>query len=265
MTLELRSVLAKLQRSHEHAQSIKNEILTWKDSKPYTITREKNAECTRYSLIAHIGIYPPVERWALMFGDAIHNLRCALDHLVYAIAIQQSKQNPPPAEEDLMFPICEKDTSFPGARSRRLSTLSLEVQAAIEGCQPYKRRHKDLPPLLSVLDELENADKHRSLRVVATTTAKGEVNFRGPTHPDTVRNFIENDVELKEGAEIVAYTLSRPEPDMEFGSFDFLFIVAVTHAIGPSGKNRTDIPSLLALLDKEVRDIIGIVSAAALK
>jgi len=139
------------------------------------------------------------------------------------------------------------------------------MQTAIEHCQPYKRRHKDLPPLLSVLDEIENADKHRSLRIAVTTTAKGEVNFRGTTHPDTVVNFIENDVELKEGAEIAAYTLSRSEPDMEFGAFEFLVIVAMSHAVGPSGKNRTDIPSLLTLLDEEVRDVIGIVSAAALK
>jgi hypothetical protein len=265
MSINLISVLAKLGRAHEHAQSIKNEILAWKNSKPYTVTREKNVDSTRYSLVVHIGIYPPVERWTLMFGDAVHNLRCALDHLVYAIAIRQSGQNPPPDEGSLMFPICGTNTSFSDARKRRLSTLSLAVQTAIENCQPYNRRHKDLPPLLSVLDEIEKADKHRLLRVAVTTTVKGEVNFRGAMHPDTVMNFIENDVELKEGAEIAAYTLSRPEPDMEFGAFNFLFIVAITHAIGPSGKNRTDIPSLLTLLDEEVRDVIGIVSAAAFK
>jgi hypothetical protein len=116
--------------------------------------------------------------------------------------------------------------------------------------------------LLSILNELEKTDKHRLLRVPVTTTAKGQVNFRGATHRDTVINFFENDVEMKEGAELAYYTLSRSEPDMEFGSFEFLIIVAAMHAVGPSGKNRTDVPSLLTLFDEEVREIINIVASA---
>jgi hypothetical protein len=42
-----------------------------------------------------------------MIGDCLPNLRCALDHLVYAIAIHESGQSPPPCEGSLAFPICD--------------------------------------------------------------------------------------------------------------------------------------------------------------
>src|SRR4051794_32749877 len=48
---------------------------------------------------------PPLDRWSLVAGDCVHNLRSALDNLIYAIAIYQSRQNPPPDDKSLQFPI----------------------------------------------------------------------------------------------------------------------------------------------------------------
>jgi hypothetical protein len=45
-----------------------------------------NPDFTRYSFIIRELRRPAFKRWALIAGDCIHNLRSALDHLVYAIA-----------------------------------------------------------------------------------------------------------------------------------------------------------------------------------
>jgi hypothetical protein len=266
MTLNLSSVLAKLGRADEHAQAVKAEIKRWRDSRPYTVTREHNADFTRHSLVAHIGIEPPLLRWTLMVGDAVHNMRAALDHFVYAIAIYEaSGQNPPPDERNLLFPICDTCPEFTRTERKRLMSLSDKVREGIEACQPYHRKHPDLPPLLSVLNELEKTDKHKLLRLAFSSTAHVNVGFVGPPIEGMTVEFSANLGEIKNGTEILAYTCSQPAPYHKFDRFDLLIAVTVLHGMGPSGKDRTDTPNLLTLLNKEVRDIIEKISAVALK
>jgi hypothetical protein len=256
MTLNLKSALAKLGRAHEHAQAVKSEIKAWGDSNPYMITRERNAELTRHSLIAHVGSPPPLLRWTLMVGDAVHNLRSALEHLVYAIGVYEADgKEPPPGANSLAFPICESPEVF-ADRKTRVKTLSAPVQAVIERCQPYNRRHKELPPLLLILNKFENTDKHKLLRLAFSSMAAGEVGFVGPTPDGTiVKNYV-NMGAIYDGAEVVAYTTSVPCPHVKFDRFNLLLIISMMHDVGPNGNDRTDVPSLLTLLHKEVRDVI---------
>jgi hypothetical protein len=262
MTVDLRSVLAKLGRADEHAQTIKSHLKRWRDSNPYLITREHNAEFTRYSLVAHIAAQPPLVQWSLIVGDAIHNLRSALDHLVYALAIFESHQNPPPCHSSLQFTICVSDDEF--IKTKRLGRLSDPVRAAIKGFQPYIRKHPDLPPLLSILNKFENADKHKLLQLAFASVAQGDIGFTGVAPIGTVVEAFANPGEVEEGTEVVAYTFSKPAPDMKFDRINLLIALMIVHDVGPNGKDRTDAPSLLTLLDKEVRGIVEKVANVAL-
>ena len=108
MGLNLDSVEAKLQRAQQHIQNLQDEIAPWMAKASYIISPQVNGDSTRYSLIAHlVGKEPPLQRWTLMAGDSLHNLRCALDHLVYAIAVHESGTEPPPDGNKLMFPITD--------------------------------------------------------------------------------------------------------------------------------------------------------------
>lgn len=268
MNLDLRSVLAKLGRAYEHTQTVKGEILGWRNSNPYIVTREHNSDFTRHSLVAHLGIKPMAVRWTLMVGDVVHNLRAALDHLVYAIAIFEANgQEPPPKADTLAFPLCDDPDSFTGANGakRRIASLSDPVRAAIEGCQPYNRRHPELPPLLSVLNTLEKTDKHKLLRLAFSSTAQGDIGFTGPPIEGLSVQFWANPAEIEEGTEILAYTCSRSAPDMKFDRFELFISVTLLHGAGPNGKDRTDAVALLTALNQEVREIIEYVSAAALR
>jgi hypothetical protein len=71
-------------------------------------SREKDAGGRRHSLILRVLKLPALERWSLVAADCVHNLRCALDHLVYAIAVYESGQDPPPNHRGLQFPIAER-------------------------------------------------------------------------------------------------------------------------------------------------------------
>lgn len=257
MNLDLASVLAKIGRADEHAKTLKKEILRWRDSNPYMVTRQHNADFTKHFLVAHIGVEPPTVRWTLMLGDVVHNLRSALDHLVYAIAIAESGKNPPPDDDNLMFPIRATGPGFAKVEKVRLKSLRKEVKTSIEACQPYRRKHPDLPPLLLVLDELEKTDKHRLLKLTFSSTAQTNIGFVGPQMEGLHCDFWVNPGEIKNGSEICSYTFNKSAPEYKFDRFDLLLVMTVVHAKGPSGKDRTDVPSLLTLLDKEVRAVIN--------
>lgn len=253
--LEGSSVLDKISRAEEHAQSIENEIRTWIDSAPYRLVRECNSDRTRYSSIIRVDKEPDLIRWSLCAGDCVHNLRSALDHLVYLIAIHETKRDPPADERRLQFPITDCPSAFADQERRRLNSLSPHVRAAIQGLQPYHRTHQELPPLLAVLRELDDADKHRLINVAIAQPTRGE--FRN------IRNLIPEQLcrmefhigALIDGTEIAALMLDRPTPNVRYDYYGDA-VIAIRHATGPKGHDRTDAVALLKALITEVKAVI---------
>jgi hypothetical protein len=110
-----------------------------------------------------------------MFGDAIHNLRSALDHLVWQLVLLNGK-TPSGANQ---FPICDTGATYWSAgwkdgkktrstREWRLEGVSDAQKALIDEMQPYRTR---VPPgavhALSALRDLSNYDKHRLIHLTA--------------------------------------------------------------------------------------------------
>ena len=101
---------------------------------------------------------PPVIEWSLVVGDAVHNMRCTLDHLAYALAVKNSGGTKRPSRRTA-FPIFEERN----AKNFRNLTAEIEPEARneIERLQPYGRKNS-----LWVLAELSNSDKHHKLSIV---------------------------------------------------------------------------------------------------
>lgn len=264
MALNLDSVTAKLQRAEEHAQAVKGEAKPWMDDQPFSLTKEASADSRRHSIVLHVRKEPPLRRWSLMISDSVHNLRCTLDHLIYAIAVHESGQEPPPAADSLMFPIADSPKKFLDAGGR-LGKLSGAVRSAIESVQPYNRPHPDLPPLLAMLRDFENTDKHKLLRLAFTSVYLGDVGFKWEGGQEVLELYL-NAAELRGGSEVVAVTFDRPIPSAEFDRSQFTLIVALWHAkrdpAGPIGSDRSDFVAVIDSLVNEVKTVINIVSAA---
>jgi len=265
MSLDLSSVRAKLARSQEHIQALKNEVRPWMDRRPYSVVQKANADFTRYSVVIRINEPPLFQRWSLIFADALHNLRNALDHLVYAIACHEAAANPPTKEGKLRFPITNRRANFDGELSRgSLGDISEPVRTAIELAQPYNRPHEKIPPLLAILRNLNNADKHKLLQLVYATLNTGDVGFVGQ-NPLGNWQAIPYPGEIKDGAEILAMVCDRPGPDMKFDRTIFDIVLAARHGKrDPSGPDWTDSSDIFALYTEmatEVRRIIYEVSS----
>jgi len=262
MNLDLSAVRAKLARSQEHAQAINNEISAWVDRKPYGLTHHVNSDSTRYSLVLRENEAAPFQRWTLMLADCLNNLRSALDYLVYAVAVSESHSDPPPKWDKLMFPITDCRVKFDNAvRRGRLGEISEPVRTVIETLQPYHRPHPKLPPLLGILRDLNDSDKHRLLNLAYGAIAQGALRLEG-THPLDGRSFepVLNMGQIKDGAEVAAMVCDRPTPNMQWGKIEIAIIVVVRHRkrdpSGPDFTGHTEVSALLDLLSDEARSII---------
>jgi len=165
---EFASCWLKIGRAQEHFRIFDSELGEWTESKPYSILQKSDPEGCRHTLVLELKRPFPADKWSLIAGDCIHNLRCALDHLVYALAVKNSGTNPPQDANRLQFPIASSLEQFEKQRDR-IKGLSDKAQTFIEQRQPYNVRTKKMPPQLAILSGLDNADKHRLLTVTFTT------------------------------------------------------------------------------------------------
>lgn len=131
----------------------------------------------------------PDPRLGVIIGDVAHNLRSALDHLVYQLCIPSGASEPADPEAPA-FPITSSSRRWRGAQWR-LDQAREGTKTRIERLQPYHRRKDPDTRLLWQLRELSDIDKHRLLHVAPAaidahqtgwrSTGTGEVVFHGYT------------------------------------------------------------------------------------
>lgn len=257
----LDDVVAKLRRAEEHFDTLKNEIGRWYEMRPYRITKKVNADFTRYSQIVSITNPPDLQRWAVITSDCFHNLRSALDYLIYAVAIQESSMNPPPDCEKLQFPITDSSAIFENSRWR-IKSLSPGMQTALETVQPYNRPHPSLPPLLSILRDFDNSDKHRLLHVMLTRPCQGKFGDVRNIPPGVAFSVATTSGDIVDNTEVAALVFDGPAPDVQY-KFEVDFVVAMAHtASPPDSEPWSDFAAVLVRIIPEVRYIIDVVSLA---
>ncbi len=102
-------------------------------------------------------------------GDAIYNLRSALDHTVWRL-VESNGQTP---TQETQFPIWAKEETWPKEKARRLRGVNPEAQTIIEFAQPCLKKHVWRNRTLSSFRDLSNIDKHRHLHLVVSATSGG--------------------------------------------------------------------------------------------
>jgi hypothetical protein len=97
----------------------------------------------------------------VLVGEIIYNLRCALDYLVFELAILDSGIE----QEMTQFLIEDTPKGWERRRPRYLRGLSVEHVAMIERLQPFPGRDDNWR--LAALRDISNSDKHCQWLVVA--------------------------------------------------------------------------------------------------
>ncbi len=144
----------------------------------YCLVRaEYNPKTQKYVYRVSASINPPVD-WGVRIGEVAHNLRSALDGLIWQLALITTKTPAP----NTQFPIFRVGSTMRKRRGnkiphfecdgrRMIRDLRPEHQAVIERLQPYKAGRGGRSNLLYALQEINNADKHRLIQVLGAKHA----------------------------------------------------------------------------------------------
>ena len=176
-----RSVRLKLERVEEHMAALDEAISGFLQAEPYAARRVvKGAGCEH--VVQWERYTEPPDRLGLIAGDAIHNLRSSLDHMVVALAKAGAASAgvaiAPAEEARLQFPIATTAVSFRNQINACLRHVAPDAQKFIEGRQPYNIMPNDpKSAALWIVSDLDNADKHRSLTIAGLSTAIVTVNW----------------------------------------------------------------------------------------
>jgi hypothetical protein len=256
---EFASCCSKIERADEHINSLKGKLKEWRDSGPYVPIKKIKAKGRRHSVIVNVKNKPSIQSWSLIAGDAIHNLRSALDHLAVAICRDQVKQLTEKEERAIQFPICDTPENFEEFIKRRLKPLVVAkspILNPIRLLQPYSRsqfRHSSglmLPPLLGLLRDFDDADKHRLLNVVIANVTEGKLRILSDTN--AAIKFAGHHIGgLEDGTEIMSFTVDPPDPKLQYYS-EAAIVVSIVHPETPQGRNYTELAAILDFLREEV-------------
>lgn len=157
----------KIVRAYDHLKALNNEVDATLARQPNAVVGEIEPDSGDKVYRAHLKWEPPRE-WGLTLGDCIHNLRSALDHMVWDLVILNGETPDPKTE----FPIYGDPAQYrlKHEAPRKLRGVPAEAAEVIEEAQPYHSPRPRSSPLWA-LRELDIIDKHRSLLLTSSIVA----------------------------------------------------------------------------------------------
>lgn len=256
MADSLQGAWLKIERANQHANALDATIQRWLEDRPYSLSLDVDAETGEQVCRIHVVRHPPLE-WSVVIGEAIHGLRSALDHAVYALS--GLKGEPPSGTE---FPIFKdepmfRNTNRPGGlwKIRGLGDAAREV---VESVQPF--HHSGGEPerhLVWVLHQLSNADKHRSLNLTSAFLGQSEVTLESDGGVVLKRQEISESGPVEDGAELARWSVAvRGEGKVELKA-KIAYGVAFDEA-GPA--KGEPIKSSFDMLGNGVKSIVGMLA-----
>jgi hypothetical protein len=177
---------AKLAHAIEHINILKAEIDDIGAPDSTSIPLRRAYEAADGAVVYRIDrVIRVPEHWSLIVGDAIHDLRSALDHLMWQLAIIHLGRVPTSREAPhIQFPEVRRSRDFTNHRYLRYTDAS--DMDRIKPFQPYKRLNRGQLHPLPKLVKLSNVDKHRRIHLLVTVPQNASFTNR----PDGFRDCV---------------------------------------------------------------------------
>lgn len=216
---------SKYRRAEGHAQTLEGLLTEFGDSKPYRITGKFDPKERAVIMTAEVLHKPDTILWGLLLGDIVHNLRSALDHLVWQLALLSGVKKP---GTHLQFPIestgagywSQRKDGKPSTREHRLKGVAERYRTPIDQAQPYLAGQDATAHPLSVLAHLSNIDKHRFIHpAFSVVDDKSPQRVKLIANPDAgqMTEVVHEPFPTDGKAEIgrVVFECPGPKPDVE--------------------------------------------------
>ena len=176
--LDLSGPWAKVERSKVHIDDLRRRIAeAYPNGELFTYRQQYEAE--KGAIVVYIESTPKIpQEWSLIVGDAVHNLRGALDHLAWQLACRKLRGKEPVDRNVIRFihfPVCMTEGEW-GAYTRRKLIRRVDL-AKLKKLQPFKmpakvtaRSGPHLLDFFAGFNGINNVDKHRKIELISTLT-----------------------------------------------------------------------------------------------
>jgi hypothetical protein len=243
---------AKVERAKAHVENLKAEIRAFRNLGPYVTAGSDEPDTGDRVVRLLIGEPIPV-KLALIFGDAIHNLRSSLDHVARRLSLAcGGKPNRTTA-----FPIFENAPADIEAEiARKIPSARPNIIRLIKLLEPYKGGKGDI---LWRLHQLDIIDKHRLPVTVGTCndwiTIRGVIPIQAlfPHVKEPKRGFPPAGLTLENGYELVRVKAAERKADYQDPQFNFQV------ALDEVFKGKPLVPAIEQLVD-EVSRLLDVLS-----
>lgn len=200
----------KIERAYEHINNVQAEAVAFAKANPYNIRQEYDEKAGQLVLLfTHCVDLPP--RLSILIGEALYQARSALDHLVWQLIIH-NEQPPPPKSG---FPIFTTPDGYKSRGKPMVKGMAASAEARIQSLQPYCRGTAFQDDPLWILQEMNNADKHRLLVLTRMfigggTGVEGEITFEnGLTLSSGAFVKLMLKTPIEEGAELARFETTK--------------------------------------------------------
>lgn len=173
-TDEVEVIGARLDRAVEHFEAFRDRWAEHLDTEPHSVGIEVGeGGAGRIVFTRHTN--PPAVL-SIVLGEYLYELRAALDNTLYAVAMIDSDEDPPPGAGQLEWPICDTKRLWESTRRRRLKHLDPALQDALYRVQPFQAEAPGHNPLL-ILHDMARIDRHRAVHFVTSSAQEGWLKF----------------------------------------------------------------------------------------
>lgn len=206
----LEGARAKLDRGEDVIEQLNTAIVAYMGESPYEIVGQFEPERSEYVFRGRVTQPVPLVIGVIV-GEIIHDVRSALDHLVWQLALL----NTATPTRVTQFPIAISEEEFRSNRGQNMiRDLAPKHRTAIEELQPYKGTDTGLA--LYDLRVLSNTDKHRVINASIARSARHEpiqAELSIVRDATAIRDVVMFPGGPVDGAELARMTLEGVGPD----------------------------------------------------
>lgn len=212
----------KIARADEHFRVLHDEMSAWQTRRPWGLVPEVHDQGRKHFYRLRFRESIPVG-WAVILGEAIHDLRSALDQSIYWLTVDWEGHE----LRGSSFPVYTQRVNFyqrakkTGAWSSsggmyKIRGIGPGPQAFIEALQPYPQRYRRFYcGDLRTIHDLWNQDKHRLVHLWGLRFREPQLRVPQDIASDCVIG-VDRRV-LHDGAIVLNIACSAPHSQMQMG------------------------------------------------
>jgi hypothetical protein len=158
--IDLEDPKLKVERAKEHIREIDSRTKNFFDSNPQVVVSDFDPDGVHITIKVRLLVAVP-KRIAIVVGEALYQLRSALDVLACCLA----RANGTPKPKGVYFPLAADQKEFETRHTQnKIKKLSPAARDRVKELQPYEKGYE----LLLTLNRLRNIDVHSKLVAIGS-------------------------------------------------------------------------------------------------